>query len=152
MIRRGFYRGIGEAPRRKDWKPKALPAEVKGKKGIRPARDILTLAEGRFDDSHGRNLIVEQHVSGENKKGYMAFLTISHIPDKSPFPGLEWLYHLQNLSFPVEAVRPDGDDRVRQSVIPGVEEEKRTESRGRTRSGKRRGNCISHFAQPPGCQ
>jgi hypothetical protein len=103
LIRRGFYRGIGEVPRRKDWKPKALPAEVKGKKGIRPARDILTLAEGRFDDSHGRNLIVEQHVSGKIRKGYMAFLTISHIPDKSPFPGLEWLYHLQNLSFPVEA-------------------------------------------------
>lgn len=103
LIRRGFYRGIGEAPRRKDWKPKALPAEVRGKKGIRPARDILTLAEGRFDDSHGRNLIVEQHVSGKTRKGFMAFLTISHIPDKSPFPGLEWLYHLQSLSFPVEA-------------------------------------------------
>ena len=103
LIRRGFYRGIGEAPRRKDWKPKTLPAEVKGKKGIRPARDILTLAEGRFDDSHGRNLIVEQHVAGKPKKGFMAFLTISHIPDKSPFPGLEWLYHLQSLSFPVEA-------------------------------------------------
>lgn len=37
LIRRGFYRGIGEAPRRKDWKPKALPAEVKGKKEfVRP--------------------------------------------------------------------------------------------------------------------
>ncbi len=103
LIRRGFYRGIGETPRRKNWKPKKIPVEIKGKKAIRPARDILTLAEGRFDDSHGRNLIVEQHSGGQIKKGYMAFLTLSHIPDKAPFPGIEWLYNLQRLSFPVEA-------------------------------------------------
>lgn len=103
LIRRGFYRGIGETPRRKNWKPKNIPVEIKGKKAIRPTRDILTLAEGRFDDSHGRNLIVEQHSGGQIKKGYMAFLTLSHIPDKAPFPGIEWLYNLQRLSFPVEA-------------------------------------------------
>ncbi|MBA4542149.1 ATP-binding protein [Thermoactinomyces daqus] len=103
LIRRGFYRGIGETPRRHNWKPQAIPVTVKGKKARRPSRDILTLAEGRFNDSHGRQLIVEQHVGGKVKKGYMAFLTLSHIPDKAPFPGLEWLYCLQRLSFPVEA-------------------------------------------------
>lgn len=103
LIRRGFYRGIGETPRRNDWKPKTIPVEVKGRKAKRPTRDILTLTEGRFDDSHGRQLIVEQHVNGKLKKGYMAFLTLSHIPDKAPFPGVEWLYCLQRLSFPVEA-------------------------------------------------
>lgn len=103
LIRRGFYRGIGDIPRRKNWKPTAIPTEVQGKKAIRPGRDILTLTEGRFDDSHGRRLIVEQHVDGKNKKGYMAFLTISHIPDKATIPGMEWLYCLQQLSFPVEA-------------------------------------------------
>lgn len=103
LIRRGFYRGIGETPRRKNWTPKTIPVEIKGKKAKRPTRDILTLTEGRFDDSHGRQLIVEQHVNGKWKKGYMAFLTISHIPDKAPFPGVEWIYCLQKLSFPVEA-------------------------------------------------
>jgi hypothetical protein len=103
LIRRGFYRGIGEIPRRKDWKPRAIPLKVKGKKARRPTRDILTLAEGRFDDSHGRHLVVEQHVEGAIRKGYMAFLTLSHIPDKAPFPGTEWLYCLQKLTFPVEA-------------------------------------------------
>jgi hypothetical protein len=103
LIRRGFYRGIGEAPRRSDWKPSSVPVEVKGKKARRPGRDILTLAEGRFDDSHGRRLVVEQFVDGGIKRGYMAFLTISHIPDKAPFPGTEWLYCLQKLPFPVEA-------------------------------------------------
>lgn len=104
LIRRGFYRGISEAPRRHRWKPKPIPVQVDGKKALRPPRDILTLAEGKFDDSHGRRLVVEQFVNGRSRKGYMAFLTISHIPDKAPFPGTEWLYNLQRLSFPVEAV------------------------------------------------
>jgi hypothetical protein len=105
LIRRGFYRGLGEIPRRQNWKPQAIPApETKhNKKVIRPGRDILTLTEGKFDNSYGRQLVVEQHLDGEWKKGYMAFLTISHIPDKSHFPGIEWLYCLQKLSFPVEA-------------------------------------------------
>ncbi|SHE82136.1 AAA-like domain-containing protein [Seinonella peptonophila] len=103
LIRRGFYRGIGESPRRVGWKPKSVKTEIKGKKAIRPMRDIMTLSEGRFDDSYGRKLIVEQHVHGQTKQGHMAFLTISYIPDKANFPGLEWLYCLQQLSFPVEA-------------------------------------------------
>ncbi|SFI88810.1 ATP-binding protein [Thermoflavimicrobium dichotomicum] len=105
LIRRGFYRGIKEVPRRHHWKPQAIPVnqDKHGKKTVRPGRDILTLTEGKFDDSHGRQLVVEQHVDGKWKKGYMAFLTISHIPDKANFPGIEWLYCLQKLSFPVEA-------------------------------------------------
>ncbi|MGA8943520.1 MAG: ATP-binding protein [Thermoactinomyces sp.] len=103
LIRRGFYRGIGETPRRKNWKPGKIPVQIKGKKAIRPARNILTLTEGRFDDSHGRNLVVEQYAGGQLRKGYMAFLALSHIPDKADFPGIEWLYNLQRLSFPVEA-------------------------------------------------
>lgn len=103
LIRRGFYRGIGDIPLRKNWKPTAIPVEVNGKKARRPSRDILTLTEGRFDDHHGRMLTVEQMVDGKWKRGYMVFLTLSHIPDKAPFPGIEWLYCLQRLSFPVEA-------------------------------------------------
>ncbi|WP_124726617.1 ATP-binding protein [Staphylospora marina] len=102
LIRRGFYRGIGEAPLRAGWKPSYLPVEMKGKKARRPGRDILTLTEGRFDDSHGRRLVVEQFAGGTTRTGYMAFLAISHIPDKSPFPGTEWIYCVQKLSFPVE--------------------------------------------------
>ncbi|WP_052807293.1 ATP-binding protein [Risungbinella massiliensis] len=103
LIRRGFYRGISETPRRHQWRPKTIPVEVGQKNAIRPTRDILNLTEGKFDDSSGRRLIVEQFVNGRSRKGHMAFLTISHIPDKAPFPGIEWLYNLQRLSFPVEA-------------------------------------------------
>jgi hypothetical protein len=102
LIRRGFYRGIGEGPCRKDWKPKTSAVAVHGKRAKRVHRDILTLTEGRFDDAQGRRLVVEQHVDGQSKQGYMAFLTISHLPDKAPFPGVEWLYCLQRLPFPVE--------------------------------------------------
>lgn len=105
MIRRGFYRGIQSIPLRENWKPSSvlLPKDSLGRRAKRPGRDILTLTEGKFDDAHGRQLIVEQHVEGERKKGYMAFLSISHIPDKAPFPGLEWIYCLQKLTFPIEA-------------------------------------------------
>lgn len=103
LIRRSFYRGIAETPRRKSWKPEATPVRLHGKKAIRPGRDVLTLAEGAFDASSGRRLEVEQFVQGKPRKGYMSFLTLSHIPDKAPFPGIEWLYQLQKLSFPVEA-------------------------------------------------
>ncbi|MBD1370836.1 ATP-binding protein [Hazenella sp. IB182357] len=103
LIRRNFYRGIGEAPIRNDWQPFTQTIEIDGRRAKRPDRDVLTLTEGRFDDSHGRRLIVEQHLDGGTKKGYMAFLTISHIPDKTNFPGTEWIYQLQKLAFPVEA-------------------------------------------------
>lgn len=103
LIRRSFYRGIAETPRRKSWKPEATPVRLHGKKAIRPGRDVFTLAEGAFDASSGRRLEVEQFVQGKPRKGYMSFLTLSHIPDKAPFPGIEWLYQLQKLSFPVEA-------------------------------------------------
>ncbi|SFX41890.1 Archaeal DNA helicase HerA or a related bacterial ATPase, contains HAS-barrel and ATPase domains [Thermoactinomyces sp. DSM 45891] len=103
LIRRSFYRGIARTPKRKNWKPEATPVHIQGKKALRPGRDVLTLAEGSFTAIAGRRLEVEQFVQGVSRKGYMAFLTISHIPDKAPFPGIEWLYQLQKLSFPVEA-------------------------------------------------
>lgn len=103
LIRRGFWRGIGEAPLRSDWQPAVENVEIEGKKVKRPyGRDILTLTEGLFDDSSGRQLVVEQFKDGKPCKGYMAFITLSNFPDNSEFPGTEWLYCLQHLSFPVE--------------------------------------------------
>lgn len=102
LIRQGFWRGIGEAPLRTDWQPAAEITEIEGKKAKRPQRDILTLTEGLFDDSSGRQLVVEQFKDGKPQKGYMSFITLSHFPDNSEFPGMEWIYCLQHLSFPVE--------------------------------------------------
>lgn len=102
LIRRGFYRGIGQVPFRIGWKPSTVSVDIKGFAAKRPTADILTLTEGRINDSYGRHLTSLQLINGEEKEGYMAFLTISYIPDKAPFPGTEWLYCLHSLSFPVE--------------------------------------------------
>ncbi len=104
LIRRGFYRGIGEVPIRKGWEPKADRIQSKGKKARRPReREILTLTEGLFDATAGRRLTVEQVVDGKARKGYMAFLTISYFPDHLEFPGDEWLLWLNRLPYGVEA-------------------------------------------------
>jgi hypothetical protein len=138
LIRRGFYRGIGDPPGRYQWKPKAVPVEVKGKKAIRPTRDILTLTEGRFDSSGGRQLVVEQFVSGKPRLGYMAFLTISHIPDKAPVPGTEWLYSLVKLPFPVEAsIRTETIEyRKALSQVQNKKKELKAEDEHATESGE----------------
>lgn len=104
LIRRGFYRGIGEAPIRMGWKPETESVEVSGKQAKRPRhQDILTLSEGLIDDSSGRHLVIEQVVDGKPVKGYVAFITLSYFPDRAVFPGTEWIFELERLSFPVEA-------------------------------------------------
>lgn len=102
LIRRSFYRGIGEPPLRSNSTPDVIHVETNGKRARRPTPNIITLAEGRIDDSFGRHLTTQQFVDGKGKEGYMAFLSISYIPDKAPFPGTEWLYCLHLLPFPVE--------------------------------------------------
>lgn len=102
LIRRGFYRGVGQTPLRKEYTPHATVIEVSGRKARRPSANIITLSEGQINDSFGRHLTSIQFVDGMEKEGYMSFLTISYIPDKSPFPGTEWLYCLHLLPFPVE--------------------------------------------------
>ncbi len=104
LIRRGFYRGIGEVPLRKGWTPSTEPVEVAGKTAKRPRKpEVLTLTEGLFDDSSGRSLTIEQVVKGKPRKGHVAFLTISYFPDESEFPGTEWLIWLNRLPYGVEA-------------------------------------------------
>ena len=99
LIRRNWYRGMGEIPIIQGWKPEGEQTE----KGIRPkTKDIITLMEGPIDESYGRYLSVEQLVNGKVKKTYSTFLTISSMPDRLDFPGDEWLYRLQTLDFPVE--------------------------------------------------
>ncbi|SGO61267.1 Type IV secretory pathway, VirB4 components [Mycobacterium tuberculosis] len=104
LIRRSFYRGIGEVPLRQGWEPKVEQVQVKGKKARRPReREILTLTEGLFDATDSRRLTVEQVVKGKPRKGHMAFLTISYFPDHLEFPGDEWLLWLNRLPYGVEA-------------------------------------------------
>ncbi|PTM52182.1 ATP-binding protein [Desmospora activa] len=103
LIRRGFYRGIGEVPLRVGWKPGVDEVVVNEKKAKRPRQpEVLSLTEGKFKDIEGRHLEVEQFVDGKPRKGFMAFMTISYFPDYRDFPGAEWLLWLNQLPFGVE--------------------------------------------------
>lgn len=127
LIRRSLYRSISEPPMRGDsedkfkiididgkklkkkykevYRPKKNRVNINGKVAIRPyERDILTLAEGEFDNKP-RHIEIKQIIDGEEKTSYQAFLPISYIPDnKLIFPGVEYLYLLQDMYFPVEVM------------------------------------------------
>ena len=92
LIRRGFYRGIGDPSIPRDWAPHFDAPE-----------ELLMLTEGRFEHcGEGRALSVEQHCKGYFQQGFMMFLLLSHLPDELNYPGNEWLYALGSLPFPVE--------------------------------------------------
>lgn len=127
LIRRNFWRSISEPPMRGDeedkykiveidgkvlkkkykdiFRPAKDVIEKNGKAAIRPfERDILTLTQGDFDNK-GRHIEVKQIVDGKEKTSYQAFITFSHIPDNTLiFPGVEYLYLIQDLYFPVEVM------------------------------------------------
>lgn len=127
LIKRNFYRAIGEPPMRGDeedeykeveidgktikktvkkmFKPEKEVIKKNGKIAIRPyERDILNLTEGEFDNKP-RHIEIKQIIDSEVKTSYQAFLTISYIPDdKLVFPGVEYLYMLQDLYFPVDSM------------------------------------------------
>lgn len=104
LIRRNFYRGIGEVPIRQGWQPEAQAVSIDNKKAKRPReREMVSLTEGLFRDHSGRHIEVEQTVKGKPKKGCMSFLTISYFPEDCDFPGTEYLMWLYKLPFGVEA-------------------------------------------------
>lgn len=127
LIKRNFYRSIGEPPMRgaeedefkvieieekakkkkvkEVYKPGKTLYEKNGRVAIRPdERDILTLTEGDFT-SKSRHIEIKQFIKGEEKVSYQSFLTFSYIPDETLiFPGAEYLYMLQDIYFPVEAM------------------------------------------------
>ncbi|SHK47388.1 ATP-binding protein [Paramaledivibacter caminithermalis] len=125
LIRRNFWRSISEPPMRGDEEDKYKIIEMNGKilkrkykdifrpakdiidkngkVAIRPLkRDILSFTEGDFENK-SRHIEIKQIVDGKVKTSYQAFITFSHIPDNTLiFPGVEYLYLIQDLYFPVE--------------------------------------------------
>lgn len=104
LIRRAFYRGIGDPPGRPGWRPGALAVEATGRPpALVPAvGELRTLAEGELDLSNPRLVGVTQVEGGGERTGYTSFLYIADLPDEMAFPGCEWVYSLQDLRFPVE--------------------------------------------------
>lgn len=104
LIRRGFWRGIGEAPDRPGWTPEALALPgPDGAVELRPEQsEIATLTEGEMDLRHPRRVALTQLTADGEVTGLTSFGYVSDLPDELLFPGSEWLYGLQDLPFPVE--------------------------------------------------
>lgn len=112
LIRRPFFRGIGDVPIRTRkyggksneneedvWTP-FYERNLRNDEEIRKVDEkrIISLTEGEIDTSEGRILKVCQD---DGRISYQAFLTIAHIPDDDMlFPGNEWLLVLQD--YPIE--------------------------------------------------
>jgi len=104
LIRRGFWRGIGEPSLRPGWSPDALALPTAGGDiELRPElSEIRTLTEGEMDLQHPRRIAITQQTAAGEVKGLSAFSFVADLPDEFLFPGSEWLYRLEDLPFPVE--------------------------------------------------
>lgn len=103
LIRRAFFRGIGEPETLPNWQPTTTARMSESKLVFRNTRSsLVSLVEGELDLANPRRIGTTQIVDGKEKTGYTAFMALAEVPDEIPFPGGEWLYHLQDLPFPVE--------------------------------------------------
>ncbi len=104
LIRRAFFRAVGEPAIPSGWQPEveAQPGP-EGQLKLQMRRATLqALAEGELDLRNPRRVGVTQIHEGDERTGYTSFAALAGLPDELAFPGGEWLYHLQDLPFPVE--------------------------------------------------
>lgn len=104
LIRRGFWRGLGEPGLRPDWAPDALALPGPDESiELRPERsEIQTLTEGEMDLRNPRRVAITQQTAAGALTGLTSFCYVADLPDEFLFPGSEWLYRLEDLPFPVE--------------------------------------------------
>jgi hypothetical protein len=110
LSRSPAFRGIGEPRLRSKraldndesvfWRPSLNRIMRKGNVTLSPrSEEVVSLCPGHIKSHPTERMITVEHSNG--KKSYQSFYTVSHIPD-AMFPGSEWIYHLDNLGFPVE--------------------------------------------------
>lgn len=96
LIQRSFWRGISEPP----GLPVApgLGSGAAGRTRL-AAAEVQSLGEGELDLRNPRRILLTQD---GDRTATSAFCALATLPDELLFPGTEWLYHLEDLSFPVE--------------------------------------------------
>lgn len=106
LFRRVCFRGLNEKinlfyadTNKSAWYPRAENIAVDSQEDIvRPLkRDIVNLFSGVIS-SRNKVLKVEHH----NRTSYQTFLSLTNIPDTIEFPGLEWIYMLQQYNSQAE--------------------------------------------------
>ncbi|MDA8065694.1 MAG: ATP-binding protein [Thermaerobacter sp.] len=103
LVRRNFYRGIQEPP----WtppKPRSFVRVVGGRARLRPVKnEVLSLVAGAMvaldRRDWGRSLVVHHE---DGAKSYQQFLFFGRLPEEVAMPGGEFLFWLEDLSFPVD--------------------------------------------------
>lgn len=107
LLRRMAYRGINQKVKlfREDhqdsraWKPKAEIQEVGEERIVKPyVRDVVNLFSGTIHAAN-RMLRIEHD---KHKVSYQSFLALTNIPDSFDYPGMEWIYMLQQYNLQAE--------------------------------------------------
>lgn len=105
LLRRIQYRGTNIATklryqtydRKQKWVPHSQKIDV-GEIAIRPLkRDVVNLFSGSIK-VNGRVITV----INDKTVSYQTFLVITHVPDETTYPGMEWIYMLQSLNTQAE--------------------------------------------------
>lgn len=106
LFRRMAFRGINERVKLfqtgvpgEVWKPRTEVEEVGNERIIRPyGKDIVNLFSGTI---HAENRMIRvEH--DKNKVSYQTFLVLTNIPDSYEYPGMEWIYMLQQYNMQAE--------------------------------------------------
>ncbi len=107
LLRRMSYRGLNKrvplfqenVQGSKEWTPKSDVKEVGNERLIKPySRDIINLFSGTI---HAENRMLRiEHDKGT--ASYQSFLTLTNIPDSFDYPGMEWIYMLQQYNLQAE--------------------------------------------------
>lgn len=106
LIRRMFFRGLNkhiplfyEDQHGAEWKPKTKIQQVGNEQIIKPyLRDTVNLFSGTIHPEN-RMLRIEHD---KNDVSYQSFLALTNIPDSFDYPGMEWIYMLQQNNLQAE--------------------------------------------------
>lgn len=107
LFRRIGFRGLNERVKlfqgdmagSMDWQPFMEEKEAAGERIVRPfGYDTVNLFSGSIHPE-GRLVRVEHD---KNKVSWQTFLTLTNIPDQFEYPGIEWLYMLQQSNMQAE--------------------------------------------------
>lgn len=106
LFRRMAFRGLNEHVKLfkgdlhgKVWKPKADITEIGRERVIKPyGKDIVNLFSGSIHA--GNRMIRVEH--DNHKASYQSFLVLTNIPDSYEYPGMEWIYMLQQYNMQAE--------------------------------------------------
>lgn len=107
LFRRMAFRGINkrvqlfreDVNNKKTWKPKAETKDVGNERIIKPyARDVVNLFSGSIH-AEKRAIKIEHD---KDLTSYQSFLVLTNIPDSYEYPGMEWIYMLQQYNLQAE--------------------------------------------------